>query len=773
MKTCTRRALLWSTSILLILPLSMKADGIPIAKDFQESKAQLNTRIDMVLEDTLRSPLGPYPTNPNERGRFTNPALARAMAAVDMDEVNRILLDDQTTQWAKYGSTVDIGGICVRDGDYDFTAQALIRVIYPYRHDSSMIWPETMTKIMTKLLPSGNDHYTRQNLGICGVHDDTENHVLMTETSRYLNNQLLMDHPKFAKDLYNNEKNGFNDWILRHLQHLFIEWYSEYNSKPYATYTIQPIVNLYSYADDPRVKAAAGLILDATAAHFAVQSNGGRRNVPFRRQPGYEGRTRLWQGDGEMTRYALLVGNPNFLQAAQRPFLKTVKAQGGDGGQPFDDRSNLSEFPLIETISIRAGGRLDAIETIYRDGLNISYATNYQPKRGGRGGSRQSLVLEQGEFLKTMEWHTGKEKSKRVFYLKLTTSQGRILEGGQPTQTMHKIEAPSGWKIIGFHGRAGKEIDRLGAYLSPIDWDFVPSTLKKNYSIFNRFEMLAAASSPYRVPDLILDLMMDKDQPYFQRVHHRNVEIHSSTKDFLITGGGVFDHYFMYGSREQHGWARPITIIPTKDSSADYKMWIRIYGNERRMRRYNHGIYKNFAAGPNVVIPSHIPQSCREQVGAWHFINFASVACPRDYGFYVAAHIKDCDSSLCKKQGQNFGFFEARAANEISYQVFKQLILKENSKQSYRSDQHNFYRKSDGELLEFVPIPTKKWQWAIVSVDGKEVERDINKWPLFDGDIIRSKKGVITVKNPKMNQVMTLDFSNHLAPQRSIQPDIN
>ncbi|GGT06821.1 hypothetical protein GCM10010156_75250 [Planobispora rosea] len=47
-------------------------------------------------------------------------------------------------------------------------------------------------------------------------------------------------------------------------------------------------------------------------------------------------------------------------------------------------------------------------------------------------------------------------------------SAGRTLAGGTPTADCVSSTVPAGWRIAGFHGRAGQEMDRLGMIYTPI-----------------------------------------------------------------------------------------------------------------------------------------------------------------------------------------------------------------------------------------------------------------------------------------------------------------
>lgn len=151
---------------------------------------------------------------------------------------------------------------------------------------------------------------------------ETENHILMIQSARYLSNSLFKkwsgDCPGAKK--WNawegvdadNDANGMTDWWLRELQRLMVEDFYEFNSRPYAEHAQQPIRNLFEFAEVPGVcqhnkgavlvgavkkrcdvRRAARNVLDYNAARFATSSNNFRRATPFRRHMDERPYTRL------------------------------------------------------------------------------------------------------------------------------------------------------------------------------------------------------------------------------------------------------------------------------------------------------------------------------------------------------------------------------------------------------------------------------------------------------------------------------------------------
>jgi len=219
-----------------------------------------------------------------------------------------------------FGPDVSWDGKQKTEGNYDMTQMFLIPLAYAYY---DLLRPEAQEKLITSLLASGSMHrialddtftsgpvpndWSRAGqielAGVKGVADvpETENHVLMIATARYLTNQLLYPR-KLGTDsgilrmsqsiLYDNRRNGdpgnsqpsCMDQVLDLLRHYLRNDFAEYNAKDYQEETRRALLNLYSYAYDAEVRLAAGMVLDYISAHIAISSCDLRRLVPFRRR---------------------------------------------------------------------------------------------------------------------------------------------------------------------------------------------------------------------------------------------------------------------------------------------------------------------------------------------------------------------------------------------------------------------------------------------------------------------------------------------------------
>ncbi|MFE9439984.1 jacalin-like lectin [Streptomyces sp. NPDC006602] len=141
--------------------------------------------------------------------------------------------------------------------------------------------------------------------------------------------------------------------------------------------------------------------------------------------------------------------------------LKASDFFGGPHGTAFNDADDLPATPSPRTLTLRGGARLDAVSLTHDGGTTLIH--------GGTGGTTTSLTLTPGEHLTSLKLTQGQKDGRtRLFSASFTTDKGRTLSSGTATTDTKTITAPSGRQIVGFTGRAGDEIDKLGVLYAPI-----------------------------------------------------------------------------------------------------------------------------------------------------------------------------------------------------------------------------------------------------------------------------------------------------------------
>jgi hypothetical protein len=141
--------------------------------------------------------------------------------------------------------------------------------------------------------------------------------------------------------------------------------------------------------------------------------------------------------------------------------LKASDFFGGPHGTAYNDADDLPSTPAPRTLTLRGGSRLDAVSLTHDGGTTLSH--------GGTGGTATSLTLAAGEHLTSVKLTQGQKDGRtRLFSAAFTTDKGRALSSGTATSDAKTFTAPSGWQIVGFTGRAGTEVDKLGVLYAPI-----------------------------------------------------------------------------------------------------------------------------------------------------------------------------------------------------------------------------------------------------------------------------------------------------------------
>lgn len=214
-----------------------------------------------------------------ERGKVQMPRIltGKLAAGKDIAEVNAYI------QAAHVRGTVGSTGPFHKTGDYDFTLAGLCLLLYSFGDQPELLYPESVDHIVNVLMTQEGGTprvYTPRVLGL--PLRDTENHILMTEGSRYLKNRWKALHGD-SDPKYDNVANGLEAFLLDYMAGIERAGFHEYNARPYIGYTLTALLNLESFTAEP-VRAIARRILDRANWEYALGSLDYRRWPPFRRQ---------------------------------------------------------------------------------------------------------------------------------------------------------------------------------------------------------------------------------------------------------------------------------------------------------------------------------------------------------------------------------------------------------------------------------------------------------------------------------------------------------
>jgi len=201
--------------------------------------------------------------------------LAKLALSRDLEAVNRYIAASEPR--AGVGSTWALR----RNGDYDFSLPGLTAALYLYGNRPDVLFPETRDHLLDILLNQDGPGFRTTVPGSLGLVQETENHILMTEGSRYLKNQWIAQYDPDPR--FDNVTNGLEAKLIDFISDLDTAGLYEFNSNPYAGYTLMALLTLEAFADAPVADAARSLI-DRLNFEFVLGSVKARRYPPFRRQ---------------------------------------------------------------------------------------------------------------------------------------------------------------------------------------------------------------------------------------------------------------------------------------------------------------------------------------------------------------------------------------------------------------------------------------------------------------------------------------------------------
>lgn len=225
------------------------------------------------------------PANLDGKGSYPRTILAKLIAKRDIPEVNNTLL--RMTAWGISGSSWALN----KKGDYDFTITILTTILYKFGDQPKLLYPGTKDYLLNILLTEEGEKFRYSAPRTLGFVKETENHILMTEGSKYLKNQWKRNHGN-SDPRFDNVRNGMEDKLLDFLEEMKINGLYEFNSLPYIGYTITALLNLEAFGSE-KLKTEARNVLDYMNWTYALGSYQLKHYPPMRRRYEKAGITKI------------------------------------------------------------------------------------------------------------------------------------------------------------------------------------------------------------------------------------------------------------------------------------------------------------------------------------------------------------------------------------------------------------------------------------------------------------------------------------------------
>jgi len=210
------------------------------------------------------------------KGNAPRIILAKMLSGHEVEGANSLL--KKHVPWGVSGSS----WVLNRKGDYDFTITIFSTILWLFGDRPEILYPETRDYLLNTLLTEDGNKFRYTAPRTLGLVMETENHLLMTEGSRFLKNRWIMLHGN-NDEYFDNEKNGMEHRLLAMLDELKTTGLYEFNSNPYVGYTITALLNLEAFASE-KVQKEARDVLDYMNWCYALGSYQLKHYPPMRRR---------------------------------------------------------------------------------------------------------------------------------------------------------------------------------------------------------------------------------------------------------------------------------------------------------------------------------------------------------------------------------------------------------------------------------------------------------------------------------------------------------
>jgi len=210
--------------------------------------------------------------------------LGSLVAGKRIDEMNQYLMRRNST------GTAGSRWLLNPKGGYNFNTMACTPILYFFDEKPGLLYPETREHLAHNILTIQGSEFTR-HVPYLPI-QDSENHILMAESSRYLKNQWMRNNGEESPE-FNNKQNGVEDGLVAFLEEIYEYGIYEFNSAPYLGYTYCALLNLHEFAESTSIRNLCEKILDRINWQYALSSYKFKHFPPYRRKFGEKFKTNL------------------------------------------------------------------------------------------------------------------------------------------------------------------------------------------------------------------------------------------------------------------------------------------------------------------------------------------------------------------------------------------------------------------------------------------------------------------------------------------------
>ncbi len=222
--------------------------------------------------------------------RNSDPVQKRAIGR----RLEKYVVDGNIGALGEVGTSLPVPGY--DQGDFDMVLLGCISLLGLFEDDRLLLTDATFTHLIRHVVGLwGQTPKTDFDLFFFSL-PETENHLFMTESARYLTNSFIQRNARNLPSLevlkaslthagvnLRNDNGTLHRLLMRVMHQIMGNGFFEFNAQIYQRFTLHALANVYSFADDAALRTAAGSLLDYVSAVFAFQSMDFIRYPPYRR----------------------------------------------------------------------------------------------------------------------------------------------------------------------------------------------------------------------------------------------------------------------------------------------------------------------------------------------------------------------------------------------------------------------------------------------------------------------------------------------------------
>ncbi len=206
----------------------------------------------------------------------------------------KYVVEGKMSPTGKIGTSFPIPGYT--DGDFDMSLLGAISILGLYQEDRVLLTDATLVYLIKNVVQVwGQRPKSFFDVFFLAFHE-TENHIFMSESTRFLTNQWVFENPRQLPEIkalrdslerdgivVDNATGELKKVLLKNMQSKLCKGFFEFNAQIYQRFTIHALDNLYSFSGDHSIQMGAGCLLDYLSATFTFQSFASLRYGPYRR----------------------------------------------------------------------------------------------------------------------------------------------------------------------------------------------------------------------------------------------------------------------------------------------------------------------------------------------------------------------------------------------------------------------------------------------------------------------------------------------------------